>query len=166
MTEQKTNQIRVRVLFFGGAKDTVGTNSLGLSLDSPATLATASATLLDKFPELKVLVLESGGGWIGYWLDRIDAVYGHTFIGDRVPLEHKPSDYFRERIWISCDPDERMIPALAERYGVERFLWASDFPHADHTPEYIHDLNELVGMFRPDDQAKFIGGNARALFKL
>ena len=53
MTEQKTNQIRVRVLFFGGAKDTVGTNSLGLSLDSPATLATASATLLDKFPELK-----------------------------------------------------------------------------------------------------------------
>ena len=42
--------------------------------------------VFDKFPELKVLVLESGGGWIGYWLDRIDAVYGHTFIGDRVPL--------------------------------------------------------------------------------
>ena len=102
--------------------------------------------VFDKFPQLKVLVLESGGGWIGYWLDRIDAVYGHTFIGDRVPLEHKPSDYFRERCWISCDPDERMIPALAERYGVERFLWASDFPHADHTPEYVDDLNELVSV--------------------
>ena len=102
--------------------------------------------VFDKFPRLKVLVLESGGGWIGYWLDRIDAVYGHTFIGERVPLQHKPSDYFRERIWISCDPDERTIPALAERFGVERFMWASDFPHADHTPEYIHDLNELVGM--------------------
>ena len=54
--------------------------------------------VFDKFPRLKVLVLESGGGWIGYWLDRIDAVYGHTFIGTRVPLEHKPSDYFRERV--------------------------------------------------------------------
>ena len=43
--------------------------------------------VFDKFPRLKVLVLESGGGWIGYWLDRIDAVYGHTFIGTRVPLE-------------------------------------------------------------------------------
>ena len=92
--------------------------------------------VFDKFPRLKVVVLESGGGWIGYWLDRIDAVYGHTFIGTRVPLEHKPSDYFRERVWISCDPDERTIPALVERFG-DRFMWASDFPHADHTPAYI-----------------------------
>jgi predicted TIM-barrel fold metal-dependent hydrolase len=120
--------------------------------------------VFDKFPELKVLVLESGGGWIGYWLDRIDAVYGHTFIGDRVPLQHKPSDYFRERCWISCDPDERMIPALAERYGVERFLWASDFPHADHTPEYVDDLNELVSSFPVDQQRRFVGDNARELF--
>lgn len=122
--------------------------------------------VFDKFPRLKIVVLESGAGWIGYWLDRIDAVYGHTFIGNRVPLQHKPSDYFRERVWISADPDERMVPALAERYGVERFLWASDFPHADHTPEYVGDLNELVAMFPADQRRKFIGDNARALFKL
>lgn len=120
--------------------------------------------VFDRFPRLKVLVLESGGGWIGYWLDRIDAVYGHTFIGGRVPLEHKPSDYFRERIWISCDPDERTIPALAERFGVDRFLWASDFPHADHTPEYVNDLNDLVASFPADQQPAFIGDNARSLF--
>ena len=30
--------------------------------------------VFDAFPRLKILVLESGGGWIGYWLDRIDAV--------------------------------------------------------------------------------------------
>ena len=120
----------------------------------------------DLFPRLKVLVLESGGGWIGYWLDRIDAVYGHTFIGEKVPLEHKPSDYFRERIWISCDPDERTIPALAERFGADRFMWASDFPHADHTPEYVHDLNELVAAFPEADRAKFLGDNARSLFAL
>lgn len=122
--------------------------------------------VFDLFPKLKVLVLESGGGWIGYWLDRIDAVYGHTFIGQRVPLEHKPSDYFRERCWISCDPDERTIPALAQRYGVDRFLWASDFPHADHTPEYVDDLNEMVDMFPEHDRRAFAGDNARALFGL
>lgn len=122
--------------------------------------------VFDKFPELKVLVLESGGGWIGYWLDRIDAVYSHTFIGEKVPLKEKPSDYFRRQIWISCDPDERTIPALAERFGVDRFLWASDFPHADHTPEYVEDLNELAGMFPEADRRKFLGDNARALFGL
>jgi predicted TIM-barrel fold metal-dependent hydrolase len=123
--------------------------------------------VFDLFPRLKVVVLESGGGWIGYWLDRIDAVYGHTFIGTRVPLEAKPSDYFRERCWISCDPDERTIPALAERFGADRFLWASDFPHADHTPAYLADLEELAEAF-PDDGARrrFLGDNARALFKI
>ncbi len=121
--------------------------------------------VFDRFPGLKVLVLESGGGWIGYWLDRIDAVYGHTWIGTRVPLEHKPSDYFRERVWISCDPDERTIPHLAERFGADRFLWASDFPHPDHTPAYLHDLEDLAGGFAGDRARRlFLGDNARALF--
>jgi predicted TIM-barrel fold metal-dependent hydrolase len=120
--------------------------------------------VFDRFPRLKVVVLESGGGWIGYWLDRIDAVYGHTFIGTRVPLEHKPSDYFRERVWISCDPDERTIPALAQRFGADRFMWASDFPHADHTPEYVRDLDELAAGFDDPGRARFLGDNARELF--
>jgi predicted TIM-barrel fold metal-dependent hydrolase len=123
--------------------------------------------VFDLFPRLKVLVLESGGGWMGYWLDRIDAVYGHTFIGQRVPLAEKPSDYFRRQCWISCDPDERTIPALAERFGADRFLWASDFPHADHTADYVDDLSELAGLFTDEaDRRRFLGDNARQLFAI
>jgi uncharacterized protein len=122
--------------------------------------------VFDKFPRLKILVLESGGGWIGYWLDRIDAVYSHTPIGERVPLENPPSYYFRERCWISCDPDERTIPALADRFGAERFLWASDYPHPDHTPGYLLDLEELAEAFPAEDRARFLGDNARELFQL
>jgi predicted TIM-barrel fold metal-dependent hydrolase len=122
--------------------------------------------VFDLFPRLKVVVLESGGGWIGYWLDRIDAVYGHTFIGQRVPLRDKPSDYFRHRVWISCDPDERTIPSLAQRFGADRFMWASDFPHADHTPEYIDDLNELAAALAPVDRRLFLGDTARSLFRI
>jgi predicted TIM-barrel fold metal-dependent hydrolase len=123
--------------------------------------------VFDSFPDLRVLVLESGGGWIGYWLDRIDAVYGHTYIGTRVPLQAKPSDYFRERVWVSCDPDERTIPHLAERFGADRFVWASDFPHADHTPEYLHDLEELAAAFPDDDQRRrFLGDTVRDLFEI
>jgi predicted TIM-barrel fold metal-dependent hydrolase len=121
--------------------------------------------VFDRFPRLKVIVLESGGGWVGYWMDRIDAVYGHTFIGTRVPLKEKPSDYFRDRVWVSCDPDERSIAALVDRFG-DRFMWASDFPHADHTPEYIHDLDELAAGLAGPHRAAFLGGNARALFAI
>src|SRR3546814_11049563 len=73
--------------------------------------------VFDRFPRLEVLVLESGGGWIGYWLDRIDAVYGHTFIGTRVPPEHKPRDYFRHPHWILCEPSHGALPAQAQTIG-------------------------------------------------
>jgi predicted TIM-barrel fold metal-dependent hydrolase len=122
--------------------------------------------VFDRFPTLKILVLESGGGWIGYWLDRIDAVYAHTPIGNRVPLKEPPSHYFRERIWISCDPDEQTIPSLAERFG-DRFLWASDFPHPDHTPGYIEDLDRLASGFPAGpSRQRFLGDNARELFQV
>src|SRR3546814_12688289 len=72
--------------------------------------------VFDRFPRLEVLVLESGGGWIGYWLDRIDAVSGHTFIGPHVPLAPKPTDSFPARIWLSSDPHKRPIPSLADAF--------------------------------------------------
>jgi predicted TIM-barrel fold metal-dependent hydrolase len=121
--------------------------------------------VFDKFPRLKVIVLESGGGWVGFCLDRIDAVYGHTAMGTRVPLKEKPSDYFRERVWVSCDPDERSIAPLADRYG-DRFMWASDFPHADHTPDYIPDLEEMADGFPESRRRAFLGDACRDLFKI
>lgn len=121
--------------------------------------------VFDRFPGLKLVVLESGGGWIGYWLDRIDAVHSHTFIGTRVALRHKPSDYFRERVWVSCDPDERSIAPLADRFG-DRFMWASDFPHADHTPEYIPDLEEMAATFPPSRRRALLGDVCRDLYKI
>jgi predicted TIM-barrel fold metal-dependent hydrolase len=70
-------------------------------------------------------------------------------------------------VWISCDPDERTIPALAERFGADRFLWASDFPHADHTPAYLDDLAELADLFSdPADRRRFLGDNVRELFAI
>jgi len=53
MSQSENNEIRIHVLFFGSAKDIVGTNTLELSLESPASLTEASALLIRKFPELK-----------------------------------------------------------------------------------------------------------------
>jgi hypothetical protein len=75
-----------------------------------------------------------------------DGANSDTFIGERVPLRHKPSDYVRERVLVWCDPDERSIPPLAERYG-DRFLWASDFPPRRPPPDYIPALAEMATGF-------------------
>jgi uncharacterized protein len=114
--------------------------------------------VFDRFPRLKVVVLESGAGWIGYWLDRMDG-YATSLLGRAVPLKEKPSAYFRRQCWISCDPDERTIPALMDLYGADRFLWASDFPHPDHTGDYIAELEALAGKLSPSARQNLLGEN-------
>lgn len=118
----------------------------------------------DRFPALKLVILESGAGWIGYWLDRLDGVTGATFIGGRAPLKLKPSDYFRRQVWISADPDERTIPALSAIYGPDRFFWASDYPHPDHTGDYLASLEDMVGALPETARAALLGGNVRVAF--
>ena len=47
----------------------------------------------DKFPKMRLVLLEAGAGWIDYWLGRLDAVYPSA-IGRTVSLKEKPSFYF------------------------------------------------------------------------
>ncbi len=121
--------------------------------------------VFDRFPDLKVLVLESGGSWLPYFMDRMDAVYSHTGIGARIGLKHRPSDYLGSQVWVSCDPDEKSIPHLVERFG-DRFMWASDFPHPDHTPGYILDLEANLAPLEETSRQRFLGQNAKELFKI
>jgi uncharacterized protein len=117
----------------------------------------------DRFPKLKLVLLESGAGWIGYWLDRLDGVATATFLGGRAPLKMKPSDYFRQ-VWISGDPDERTLPAMMKNYGADRFFWASDYPHPDHTGDYLQALEEMVDAVPAPARAGLLGGNVRQAF--
>lgn len=112
----------------------------------------------EKFPKLKIIILEVGAGWASYWLDRMDAVY-ESVIGRTLPLKHKPSFYFKRNVWISADPDEHSLPAMMELCGADRFFWASDFPHPDHTGDYIVELEELAGKIPAGARPQLLGEN-------
>ena len=117
----------------------------------------------DKFPRLKLVILEAGAGWISYWLDRMDAVYG-TALGMTIQLKEKPSFYFRRNCWISGDPDERSLPAMVELCGADRFFWASDFPHPDHVGNYIEQVEELAAKLPAAARTKVLGENVMKVY--
>jgi uncharacterized protein len=117
----------------------------------------------DKFPRLKIVILEVGAGWISYWLDRMDAVYA-SIAGRSVPLREKPSFYFKRNVWISADPDEHALPAMVELCGEDKFFWASDFPHPDHTGDYIEELEEMAGKLSPSARRKVLGENVMRVY--
>lgn len=87
----------------------------------------------EKFPELKLIVLESSGGWISSWLERMDAKYESIGRFTKKMTCH-PSELFKAQCWISCDPDEKTVPAIIDLVGDDRFFWASDYPHSEAKP--------------------------------
>jgi predicted TIM-barrel fold metal-dependent hydrolase len=120
----------------------------------------------DRFPRLRTVVLESGAGWIGYWLDRGDAIYRRTALGGTVALKERPSYYFKRQCYISADPDERSIAAMTGLIGEDRFFWASDYPHPDHPGDYLTELRGMVeGMTTPARRG-VLGENVARAFKL
>lgn len=119
--------------------------------------------VFDLFPELRVVVLEVGAGWIGYWLERMDAVYASP-LGKSVPLKHRPSEYFRRQCWVSGDPDERSVAGVIPFVGEDRFFWASDFPHTDHPPDYVPNLIELVNLLPESARAGLLGKNVLSCY--
>ena len=47
------NRVKIRVLFFGAARDAVNATSMELSLDAPATVSSAFRKLVEKFSDLE-----------------------------------------------------------------------------------------------------------------
>jgi predicted TIM-barrel fold metal-dependent hydrolase len=120
--------------------------------------------ILHRFPELRVAFLESGCGWLPFWLERLDEHY-ELMPEQAEKIDRKPSEYFLDgRAWAACEPDELTLPYVVERYGAERILYASDYYHWDcsfpDTVKLITERNDLGD----DAKALILGGNATNLY--
>jgi len=116
--------------------------------------------VFEKLPDLRVVVLESGASWIGYWLDRMDAIYtSPQGIPVRQHSPELPSAYFKRQCYISADPDETTLAGVIPIVGQDRFFWASDFPHPDHPPDYLVHLAKVVEALPEPARAPFLGEN-------
>ncbi len=86
--------------------------------------------VLERFPKMRVVFLESGVGWLPHWLERMDEHF--KGLGYMVPwLKMPPSDYFRRQCFVSADPDEKTIPYVVESVGADYIVFGSDYPHFD-----------------------------------
>ncbi|HXW83909.1 MAG TPA: amidohydrolase family protein [Candidatus Binataceae bacterium] len=121
--------------------------------------------VFDRFPRLKLVVLESGSSWLGFWMDRMDEGY-EAWMGRTIPLKRKPSEYVREQVWISGDPDEQATAHVIDYVGRDRFFWASDFPHPDHGGKYLAALERMVAPMSPEARRGVVGANVINCYNL
>lgn len=156
-------KIRTYQRFDGMGKARWMQNALGMQGPQQAFYGLFQWGLFDRFPNIKAVVLESGAGWIGAALDRMDTTY-ETSLGDSVPLKEKPSVYFKRQCWISGDPDERALAHIIDYVGEDRFFWATDYPHFDHPGNYMDELQELVAPLSDTARRNILGDSAARVY--
>ena len=91
--------------------------------------------VFERFPKLKVVLIEGGFGWMPALSWRLDRLYDR--MRDEVPhLRRRPSEVIRQHIWVTTqpmeEPDARAhLTDTMEWIGWDRLLFASDYPHWD-----------------------------------
>lgn len=129
-----------------------------------AMTALVMGGVLERHPRLRVALLESGIGWVPYFLDRMDEHYEKR--GRLVPgVKRRPSEYVeRGQVYASCEPGECALPLAIARVGAGHIMYASDYPHWDGDfPESTRPLRERTDI---GEQAReqILEGSARAFY--
>jgi predicted TIM-barrel fold metal-dependent hydrolase len=119
----------------------------------------------ERFPELTLAYLE-GDRADPYFLQRMDEVReaGHA---EAKLLRKSPTEYVRQgRIYFSCEADEPLLPQALAYVGDDRIMYASDFPHWDHSyPKSVKELRDRPDL-SDDQKGKILGAAARRFYRL
>jgi predicted TIM-barrel fold metal-dependent hydrolase len=132
-----------------------------------AMTALVSGGVLERHPGLRVALLEAGVTWVPYFMDRLHEHWEKR--GDWIENGWKrdPREYLeRGQIYVSCEPDESVLPAVVDALGADFIMYASDYPHWDgEFPESTKPLRERSDLDETS-RAKVLGENARRFYRL
>jgi len=120
--------------------------------------------MFEKYPRLKVAVLEAGSNWITAWLDRLD--HKSEVMRAFSSLKLLPSEYFKRQCVISAEPDESLTGPVVEHLGDDYVVWASDYPHLDASFHVVDTMRERIAGLPRASQAKVLGANALRFYGL
>ena len=116
---------------------------------------------LEKFPKLKVAILESNSSWLPLVLEKAETyldLYKH--IGEKIG---DPHNVFYKQCFIAFESDEMITLRLWDLFE-NIALWSSDMPHLDASD--VWEAIDHMDKYKVPQSAreKMLGGNARRLY--
>jgi predicted TIM-barrel fold metal-dependent hydrolase len=115
---------------------------------------------LGRFPKLRIMLVENGGGWVPHELDLLE----HAFYKEPHLFQENPVETFKRHFWMH--PFHEEDPAgLVELLGADRVVFGSDYPHVEGIADPLSWADELHGL--PEGVLRQVmGGNMMDLFDL
>ena len=149
-------------------EETHGRDMVGMVLGmaeamAPLTALTA-AGVFDRYPDLRIVLVECGIGWLAWALYAMDDVYKARHMWQYPNLDKMPSEYFKTNGFITFGDDPIGLNNL-DYTGVDGLMWGSDYPHDEGTfPHSREVIERTFSGISQEDKEKIVGRNAARLY--
>jgi predicted TIM-barrel fold metal-dependent hydrolase len=119
-----------------------------------------------RHPGFRFIVVETGIGWIPYFLERMDGTFNKHRFWTHSIIKEKPS-YYWYRQGHATFIEDRSGVKLRHEAGLDNILWSSDYPHSDSTwPHSREVVEEHFADVPAAEREKVVHGNAARLYGL
>jgi predicted TIM-barrel fold metal-dependent hydrolase len=149
-------------------KPAVGGSMLFLN-NARVVINSVYAGIFDRNPDLKMVSVESGIGWIPFILEAMDYEILENAPEQAAELDRMPSEYFKDH-WYATFWFERAqgnLQGLIDSVGEGNVMFETDFPHPTCLyPNPLETVAETMATLRPETRNKVMGDNAVALYRL
>jgi len=137
--------------------------------NSRLLLNSAYSGMFDRHPDLKMVSVESGIGWVPFMLEAMDYELEENAPEYAKKLAKKPSEYFTDNwyatFWFETGRGD--LQHLIDAVGEDNVMFETDFPHPTCLfPNPVEMVAEKISTLRPETQRKVMGENAAQLYRI
>jgi len=121
--------------------------------------------LLDRFPRLAFVSVESGVGWVPFVIDALDYQIDENMGPKRGGLKLRAREYFQRQIYASYWFETGSVAPAIAALGEDNIMFETDFPHPTCLyPEVSKVVNESLGSQPERVQRKVLYETAARLY--
>ncbi|MEE8580044.1 MAG: amidohydrolase family protein [Myxococcota bacterium] len=147
--------------FHGGAENFRSVDYMAIPFPPMQTIATLIIDgVLERFPQLKIGVIEQGASWLPSWMRQLDSARDAFYKNEErlQDLSLRPSDYVRRQVRVTPYPAED-VGWIIEQSGPELCLFSSDYPHVEGGRNPIKRFEASMEGLSPEARQRFYCDN-------
>lgn len=131
--------------------------------------------VLERHPDLKVVLTEQGLAWIPRGLETLDWFYRRMTLKEAAEakffgavaagMSMTPTEYFHRNFWVGASFLRPSEAPLRHDVGVDRIMWGADYPHSEGSwPYTTQALRAAFGGVAEDEVRRMVESNAAGLY--
>ncbi|MDB5497305.1 MAG: amidohydrolase 2 [Phenylobacterium sp.] len=139
-------------------------NFLQISVDIMNLILTG---ILEKFPKLNFVVVESGAGWIPFLIQALEHNWREMLTpGQRAKFKRGPKEMFIDQIYAAYwFEDSNCIDPFLKEFGNSNLMFETDFPHPTSLyPGVREQVVATLGHHSVETQRKVLYQNAERVY--